>query len=65
MVALLNRVHRNVPGSKDDFLYVLRTLLVVPNPMDSTTRMAPTHSQRNRGRLAILHGAWLPDEYHT
>jgi hypothetical protein len=30
MVALLNRVHRNVPGSKDDFLYVLLTLLVVP-----------------------------------
>lgn len=30
MVALLNRVHRNVPGSKDDYLYVLITLLVVP-----------------------------------
>lgn len=30
MTALLNRVHRNVPGSKDDFLYVLLTLLVVP-----------------------------------
>jgi len=30
MVTLLNRVHRNVPGSKDDFLYVLLTLLVVP-----------------------------------
>ncbi|WP_245953413.1 oxygenase MpaB family protein [Arthrobacter silvisoli] len=30
MIALLNRVHRNVPGSKDDFLYVLLTLLVVP-----------------------------------
>jgi hypothetical protein len=30
MVDLLNRVHRNVPGSKDDFLYVLLTLLVVP-----------------------------------
>jgi hypothetical protein len=30
MVALLNRVHRHVPGSKDDFLYVLLTLLVVP-----------------------------------
>lgn len=30
MVGLLNRVHRNVPGSKDDFLYVLLTLLVVP-----------------------------------
>lgn len=30
MVTLLNRVHRNVPGSSDDFLYVLITLLVVP-----------------------------------
>lgn len=30
MIALLNHVHRNVPGSKDDFLYVLLTLLVVP-----------------------------------
>lgn len=30
MVELLNRVHRNVPCSKDDFLYVLLTLLVVP-----------------------------------
>ncbi|MFB9818912.1 oxygenase MpaB family protein [Arthrobacter ramosus] len=30
MVELLNRVHRNVPGTKDDFLYVLLTLLVVP-----------------------------------
>lgn len=30
MVALLNRAHRNVPGSADDYLYVLLTLLVVP-----------------------------------
>jgi len=30
MVSLLNRVHRNVPGTRDDFLYVLITLLVVP-----------------------------------
>ncbi|MDQ0618106.1 hypothetical protein QFZ33_002130 [Arthrobacter globiformis] len=30
MIALLNHVHRNVPGNKDDFLYVLLTLLVVP-----------------------------------
>lgn len=29
-VALLNRAHRNVPGSPDDYLYVLLTLLVVP-----------------------------------
>ncbi|MFP3579254.1 oxygenase MpaB family protein [Arthrobacter sp. SIMBA_036] len=30
MVELLNRIHRHVPGSTDDFLYVLLTLLVVP-----------------------------------
>jgi len=30
MIALLNRAHRNVPGSRDDYLYVLLTLLVVP-----------------------------------
>ncbi|SEQ69824.1 oxygenase MpaB family protein [Arthrobacter sp. OV608] len=30
LVTLLNQVHRHVPGSKDDFLYVLLTLLVVP-----------------------------------
>lgn len=30
MTALLNRVHRHVPGSGEDYLYVLMTLLVVP-----------------------------------
>ncbi|WP_256127718.1 oxygenase MpaB family protein [Arthrobacter sp. SDTb3-6] len=30
MIALLNRVHRYVPGTPDDFRYVLLTLLVVP-----------------------------------
>ena len=30
MVELLNRVHSKVPGNRDDFLYVLLTLLVVP-----------------------------------
>lgn len=30
MVALLNRVHRYVPGKPEDFRYVLLTLLVVP-----------------------------------
>ena len=30
MIRLLNHVHRQVPGSQDDFLYVLLTLLVVP-----------------------------------
>ncbi|MBT2568521.1 DUF2236 domain-containing protein [Arthrobacter sp. ISL-85] len=40
MVALLNRVHRNVPGGPDDYLYVLLTLLVVP------IRWAQNHSWR-------------------
>lgn len=30
MTALLNRVHKYVPGSPEDYLYVLMTLLVVP-----------------------------------
>ncbi len=30
MVELLRRVHRSVPGSSEDFLYVLMTLLVIP-----------------------------------
>ncbi|MFB9163677.1 oxygenase MpaB family protein [Arthrobacter psychrochitiniphilus] len=30
MIRLLNHAHRHVPGSQDDFLYVLLTLLVVP-----------------------------------
>ena len=30
MVALLNRVHRYVPGNQGDFRYVMLTLLVVP-----------------------------------
>ncbi|MBG0741060.1 DUF2236 domain-containing protein [Paeniglutamicibacter antarcticus] len=30
MISLLNRVHRHVPGTTEDFLYVLLTLLVVP-----------------------------------
>jgi hypothetical protein len=30
MTSLLNRVHQHVPGSREDFLYVLMTLLVVP-----------------------------------
>lgn len=30
MLTLLNRVHRNTPGGKEDYLYVLLTLLVVP-----------------------------------
>lgn len=30
MIRLLNHAHRHVPGSQDDFRYVLLTLLVVP-----------------------------------
>ncbi len=30
MTSLLNRVHQHLPGSREDFLYVLMTLLVVP-----------------------------------
>lgn len=30
MVELLRRVHKGVPGSREDFLYVLMTLLVIP-----------------------------------
>ncbi|MET4004282.1 hypothetical protein ABIB48_003020 [Arthrobacter sp. UYCu511] len=40
MIRLLNHVHRHVPGSNDDFLYVLLTLLVVP------LRWAGTHAWR-------------------
>ncbi|WP_052136991.1 oxygenase MpaB family protein [Arthrobacter sp. PAMC 25486] len=38
MIRLLNHAHRHVPGSQDDFLYVLLTLLVVP------IRWARTHA---------------------
>ncbi|MHA7306389.1 oxygenase MpaB family protein [Arthrobacter sp. TMN-49] len=40
MIRLLNHVHRHVPGSQHDFLYVLLTLLVVP------IRWARTHAWR-------------------
>jgi hypothetical protein len=30
MISLLRNVHKNVPGSNEDFVYVLMTLLVVP-----------------------------------
>ena len=40
MIHLLNHAHRHVPGSQDDFLYVLLTLLVVP------IRWARTHAWR-------------------
>lgn len=40
MIRLLNHVHRHVPGSHNDFLYVLLTLLVVP------VRWARTHAWR-------------------
>ncbi|MBP2412032.1 hypothetical protein JOF48_000831 [Arthrobacter stackebrandtii] len=31
MIRLRNHAHRHVPGSQDDFLYVLLTLLVAPS----------------------------------
>jgi hypothetical protein len=48
MTSLLNRVHRHVPGSQEDFLYVLMTLLVVP--MRWTDRHGwrkPTQTERD------------------
>lgn len=48
MTALLNRVHRHVPGSDEDYLYVLMTLLVVP--MRWTQRHGwrkPTQTERD------------------
>jgi hypothetical protein len=48
MTALLNRVHRHVPGSQEDFLYVLMSLLVVP--IRWTERYGwrkPTQSERD------------------
>lgn len=48
MTALLNRVHRHVPGSQEDFLYVLMALLVVP--MRWTDRYGwrePTRTERD------------------
>lgn len=40
MVELLRRVHRGIPGSAEDFRYVLMTLLVIP------VRWADTHGWR-------------------
>lgn len=40
MVALLRNVHRGVPGSNEDFVYVLMTMLVVP------VRWADRHAWR-------------------
>jgi hypothetical protein len=48
MTSLLNRVHQHVPGSREDFLYVLMTLLVVP--MRWTDRYGwrkPTQTERD------------------
>jgi hypothetical protein len=41
MVDLLNRVHKGVKGTNDDFLYVLTTLLVVP------IRFCDAHGRRS------------------
>jgi hypothetical protein len=48
MTSLLNRVHQHVPGSQEDFLYVLMALLVVP--MRWTDRYGwrkPTQTERD------------------
>ncbi|MEW1947726.1 oxygenase MpaB family protein [Pseudarthrobacter sp902506025] len=47
MIALLNRAHRNVPGSRDEYLYVLLTLLVVP------IRWAQHHAWRQPTRAEL------------
>ncbi|MEW1808633.1 oxygenase MpaB family protein [Pseudarthrobacter sp. NPDC080039] len=47
MIALLNRAHRNVPGSREDYLYVLLTLLVVP------IRWAQHHAWRQPTRAEL------------
>lgn len=48
MTALLNRVHRHVPGSQEDFLYVLMTLLVVPiRWTDRFGWRTPTQTERD------------------
>ncbi len=48
MTTLLNRVHRHVPGSQEDFLYVLMTLLVVPlRWTDRYGWRKPTPSERD------------------
>jgi ER-bound oxygenase mpaB/B'/Rubber oxygenase, catalytic domain len=48
MTSLLNRVHKHVPGSQEDFLYVLMTLLIIP--MRWTDRYGwrkPTQTERD------------------
>ena len=47
MVDLLRRVHRGVPGTNQDFLYVLATLLVVPiRYCDTFGRRATTPAEK-------------------
>jgi ER-bound oxygenase mpaB/B'/Rubber oxygenase, catalytic domain len=70
MVALLNRVHRYVPGSQDDFRYVMLTLLVVPirwtqqhgwrQPTDSEVKAA-TRFFRELGER--MHISGLPETF--
>jgi len=49
MVDLLNRVHKGVKGTNEDFLYVLTTLLVVP------IRFCDAHGRRCRRGAHVLH----------
>lgn len=70
MVDLLNRVHRHVPGSPDDFLYVLITLLVVPirwardhawRPPTDTEEVAAVRLYQELGRRMHVNG--VPDTF--
>jgi hypothetical protein len=70
MTALLNRVHRHVPGSPEDFLYVLMTLLVVPiRWTDRYGWRRPTPSERDaatrffRELGARMHISDIPDTF--
>ena len=45
MVDLLRRVHQGVPGSRDDYLYVLETLFVAPLRLVQRTAPRPLDAQ--------------------
>lgn len=53
MIRLVNHVHRNVPGSQDDFLYVLLTLLASPSAGCAYMPGGHQHQQRKPLQLAF------------
>ncbi len=70
MVGLLNNAHRHVPGSPDDFLYVLITLLVVPirwarshgwRPPTDTEELAAVRFYKELGQR--MHVTGMPDTF--